>query len=215
MFSRSWSRAPTGLLAVSFAAMSLAGPASAQEMVHRFISPGFGGNPFNTDYLLGTANIHRPAQPEEEGEGTPSEQELIARQIQARFLSNLSSEIVDAINAAQPGDTGDFELGDQRISFVRTETETRITFFNGRTGETSVVVVPDRTATASALGTLGAGTLLGTGGAGALGLGTVGAPLPGGSAEQALGARGANPGALTGRPGGSNPALELPPLPGL
>lgn len=191
MFSGNWSR-PSGLAlaAVILAAAPVAG-ASAQELTHRFISPGFGGNPFNTDYLLGTANIHRPDAPEAPSDA-PTEQELIARQIQARFLSNLSSDIVDAINAAQPGDTGEFELGDQRISFVRTETETRITFFNGRTGETQVVVVPDRTTTA-----------------GASGLGTLGTAS---SAEQALGAPGVGPAPLTGM---GNSGLSLPPLPGL
>jgi len=167
---------------VALAAIVAAAPASAQELVHRFVSPGFGGNPFNADYLLNTANIHRPSEPEPPAEPAPSEEELIARQIQARFLSQLSSDISSAIQNAQPGDSGEFTLGDQIIRFTRTATETRITFVNGRTGTSSELVIP-----ASQIASLlsGAGTS-------AVGLSNAK------SAEQALGAQGSGVGTITG-----------------
>lgn len=156
MFSGNWPRLRGVALAAVALAIVPASVASAQELVHRFISPGFGGNPFNTDYLLGTANIHRPDEPAAPTD-TPTEEELIARQIQARFLSNLSSDIIDRIQNAQPGDSGEFNVGDQVIRFSRTATETRITFVNGRTGETSEVVIPDRNAGAASAGVLSVG----------------------------------------------------------
>ena len=133
-----------GLLAL-FLLLSVAlggGEARAQELTHRFINPSFGGNPFYSDHLLSIANIHRPAEPEEPAEEPPSGEELIASQLRERLASQVSGDILDRIQNAQPGESGTFQLGDQTISFTRTQTETRITFFNGRTGETTNLVVP-------------------------------------------------------------------------
>lgn len=126
--------------------------AHAQEMTHRFINPSFGGNPFYSDHLLGIANIHRPEEPEEPGTPPVTEEELLARQLQARLLSQLSTEILSRIQNAKPGETGEFDFGNQRISFTRTTTETRITFVNTTTGETNTIVLPVRPSSSSAAG---------------------------------------------------------------
>lgn len=133
------------------AAVSLGGgSAHAQEMTHRFINPSFGGNPFYSDHLLGIANIHRPEEPAEPTTPPVTEEELLASQLRARLLSQLSSQILTSIQSAQPGDTGNFTFGNQQISFVRTRTETRITFVNSDTGETNTVVIPVPGASGSA-----------------------------------------------------------------
>lgn len=124
-----------------FLGTMIATPASAQEITHRFLNPGFGGNPFNADYLLGTATIDRPAAPSTGTSGL-SQQELLARQIQSRILSSLSSGIVQAITGADPGDTGEFTVGDQTITFERTLTELRLTIFDSVTGESTEIVLP-------------------------------------------------------------------------
>lgn len=134
-------RGAFGFAAAAFLTSLAATPASAQEITHRFINPGFGGNPFNADYLLGTATIDRPAAPTTGTSGL-SQQELLARQIQSRILSSLSSGIVQAITGADPGDTGEFTVGDQTITFERTLTELRLTIFDSVTGETTEIVLP-------------------------------------------------------------------------
>ena len=182
-----------GVLVLSGAAAS---GAQAQELTHKFINPAFGGNPFYSDHLLATANIDRPKAPKEPTPPAASEEELIARQIRGRFLSNLSFDVVDAINAAKPGESGEFVFGDQRINFTKTTTETRITFTNTRTGEVNNIVIPVRGAASSSLG-LGTGTTLGV-------LGTQGS---GASPEQALGAAGASP-----KAGSRSSLLGPPPL---
>jgi curli production assembly/transport component CsgF len=123
--------------------------ASAQELVHRFINPSFGGNPFYSEHLLGIAGIHRPDEPKEPGDPAPTQEELLAQQIQARLLSQLSSDILDRIEDAKPGDTGDFTFGNQRVTFTRTATETRVTFLNTTTNESQLVVIPVQGASAA------------------------------------------------------------------
>ena len=173
-------RATRGAVAVALTlSAALASEAQAQELVHRFINPAFGGNPFNSDHLLATANADRPKEPQNTAPPA-SDEELIARQIRGRFLSDLSADITEAIATAKPGQSGNFEFGDQRISFTRTQTETRITFVNARTGERSEVVIPVTGASSSSA-------------PGASSLSALASP------EQALGAFGATPTApLTG-----------------
>ena len=149
--------------------------ANAQELVHRFINPSFGGNPFYSEHLLGIANIHRPEQAEEPAEPLPTEEEQLVAQLQSSLNSQIQSQLLDRIRNAQPGQSGNFTLGDQQISFTRTATETRVTFLNTKTGETRVIVVPVAGANT---GSLGSATAL----------------AAGPSAEQALGALGTYPG---------------------
>ena len=181
------------IAAVIFATLAAApSAAEAQELVHRFINPSFGGNPFYSEHLLGIANIHRPDQPEDPEEPLPTEEERLVEQLQASLNAQVSSQILDRIRNAQPGQSGEFTLGVQRISFVRTATETRVTFLNTTTGERREIIVPVPPGSGS--------------------FGSTGTALASGrSAEQALGALGTVPnGPLSGSQ--SSSLLGNPPL---
>lgn len=129
------------LLALGMAGAFVPAAAQAQELTHRFLNPSFGGNPFYSEHLLGIANIHRPAEPEDDEEPQTPE-ELLVSQIRASLTAQQSSGILTRIQNAQPGDTGTFTVGDQQISFARTATQTTVTFTNTRTGETSQLIIP-------------------------------------------------------------------------
>lgn len=135
-------------------ALFVAAPASAQQIVHRFQNPSFGGNPFNAEHLLAIANLDRPAAPKEPTTPPLTEQQLIVQQIQSRLLSSLSSNLVSTIQNAKPGQSGEFTLGDQIIRYTKSATETRVTFINTTTGEETEIVIPSGT-TGSALGGVG------------------------------------------------------------
>lgn len=130
--------------AVAVAAVSMASAASAQELKFQFINPSFGGNPFNSDHLLAIATAQRPERPASEDgtTGELTEAQLFARQIQSRLLSALSSSVVEAITGSSPGTTGEFTVGDQKISFERTLSEIKLTIFDNTTGENTVISVP-------------------------------------------------------------------------
>lgn len=130
----------TALGLIAFAAA----PVSAQELKFEFRNPSFGGNPFNSDHLLATATAQRPPQKSDGANGTGelTEAQLFARQIQSRLLSALSSSVVEAITGSDPGTSGEFTVGDQKISFERTLGEIRLSIFDNSTGETTDIVVP-------------------------------------------------------------------------
>lgn len=130
-----------GVATAGLLLLAASSSATAQELVHTFKSPGFGGNPFNADYLLGVATAQRPERGGD-ADDELTETELFARQIQSRLLSSLSSGIVEAITGAEPGTTGEFTVGDQTIFFERTLTEIRLVITNNQTGETTEIVVP-------------------------------------------------------------------------
>ena len=139
-----------------------ASTASAQDLVHGFINPSFGGNPFYGEHLLNIANIHRPAEPEEPAAPVPTAEELLVSQLQAQLNSTLSTNILRAIQTAQPGQSGEFLLGGSRINYTRTATATRVTFTNLTTGEVREIVIPSgSTGTALAGAGMSAESLLG------------------------------------------------------
>jgi hypothetical protein len=71
-------------------------PAAAQDVVYRPVSPTFGGNPFNSNHVLGVANANNDNR-DPRAANSGSQADIFARQLQSRLLSALSSQIVDAI----------------------------------------------------------------------------------------------------------------------
>src|SRR3546814_11454911 len=82
------------LLLLSFS--SIAGTASAQDMVYTPINPSFGGNPLNSSHLIGIANAQNNLKDTKRTKRS-SHAAIFARQFQSRLPSALSSQITDAI----------------------------------------------------------------------------------------------------------------------
>lgn len=125
------------------AALLLAGavPAASQDLSWQPISPTFGGNPFNSGHILGTANAQNnykdPSAPK-----PGSEADVFARQLQSRLLSALSSQIVDAIFGENPQERGTIKFGGQTIAFVRSLDDVTLTITDEGTGEVTTIIVP-------------------------------------------------------------------------
>lgn len=119
--------------------LCVASPAVAGDLVYQPVNPTFGGNPFNSQHLLGIAN----AQNKTKDPNTPaagSEADIFARQLQSRLLSALSSQIVDAIFGENPQERGTIKFGDQTIDFVRGLDSVTLTITSG--SEVTTIVVP-------------------------------------------------------------------------
>jgi curli production assembly/transport component CsgF len=114
---------------------------SAQDLVHSPISPTFGGNPFNSAHILGTANAQNDYRDPKTATSS-SQADIFARQLQSRLLSALSSQLVDAIFGENPQESGTISFGGQTIDFVRGLEEVTINIFTEATGETTTIVVP-------------------------------------------------------------------------
>lgn len=128
----------TGLLACAFLA---AAPLAAQDVVYQPISPTFGGNPFNSQHVLGVANANNDFR-DPRATTSNSQADIFARQLQSRLLSALSSQIVDAIFGDNPQESGTISFGGQTIEFFRDLEEVTLIIRNDTTGEETRIVVP-------------------------------------------------------------------------
>jgi hypothetical protein len=67
------------------AALSAAAPVAAQDVVYRPVSPTFGGNPFNSNHVLGVANANNNTR-DPRAATSNSQADIFARQLQSRLL---------------------------------------------------------------------------------------------------------------------------------
>ena len=121
--------------------VALPSSASAQDMVYTPINPSFGGNPFNSQHLLGIANAqNKYKDPDSASNG--SQADIFARQLQSRLLSALSSQITDAIFGENAQQHGTVDFGGQTIEWNRDLDQVTLTITNDDTGEVTTIVVP-------------------------------------------------------------------------
>lgn len=119
----------------------MAGPLQAQDLVHTPISPTFGGNPFNSNHVLGIANAQNDTRdPRTQNNNTQAD--IFSRQLESRLLSALSTQVVDAIFGDNPQDQGTISFGGQTIEFFRTLDEVVLILRDDNTGEETRIVVP-------------------------------------------------------------------------
>ena len=116
-------------------------PLLAQDITYEPISPTFGGNPFNSQHVLGVANANNDFR-DPRAASSNSQADIFARQLQSRLLSALSSQIVDAIFGENPQESGTISFGGQTIEFSRSLEEVTIIIRDDATGEETRIVVP-------------------------------------------------------------------------
>lgn len=118
-----------------------ASPALAQDLVHEPISPTFGGNPFNSNHILGIANAQNKTR-DPDAVDRNSQSNIFARQLESRLLSALSSQIVDAIFGDNPQEQGTITFGGQTIEFFRSLDSVTLIIRDDDTGEETRIVIP-------------------------------------------------------------------------
>lgn len=122
-------------------AVLCASPLAAQDIVYEPISPTFGGNPFNSNHVLGVANANNDTR-DPRASTSNSQADIFARQLQSRLLSALSSQIVDAIFGDNPQESGTISFGGQTIEFFRSLEDVTLIIRDDTTGEETRIVVP-------------------------------------------------------------------------
>lgn len=121
--------------------LATANPVMAQDLVHEPISPTFGGNPFNSSHILGTASAQNKNR-DPRSRDNNDQASIFARQLESRLLSALSSQIVDAIFGDNPQEQGTITFGGQTIEFFRSLDEVTLIIRNDETGEETRIVIP-------------------------------------------------------------------------
>ena len=138
-------RRPTRGLALLML-IACAPAAGASELVYRPINPGFGGNPFNAEYLLGAAGAIDATDGSNDDDrrivGGQSVQDQFLRTLQATLLNSVARQVGDAIFGENAREEGTFRFDDQVVSFTRGLEAIQITLLDTTTGETTEISVP-------------------------------------------------------------------------
>lgn len=128
-------------VALALACCATGTPVLSQDLVHEPISPTFGGNPFNSNHILGVANAQNKTR-DPNAVDRNNQSSIFARQLESRLLSALSSQIVDAIFGENPQESGTITFGGQTIEFFRGLDEVTLIIRNDDTGEETRIVIP-------------------------------------------------------------------------
>ncbi|QCG93107.1 hypothetical protein E6C67_03965 (plasmid) [Azospirillum sp. TSA2s] len=97
-------------------------PAVGSELTYTPINPSFGGNPFYSQHLLGSANANNKFEkPRNDGLLAPQDpSKEFERVIQSSLLSRISAQIADQIYGENARDTGRFVIGNTTVEFNKT-----------------------------------------------------------------------------------------------
>ena len=128
-------------VAIALGCCAAATPSFAQDLVHEPISPTFGGNPFNSNHILGIANAQNKTR-DPNAVDRNDQSSIFARQLESRLLSALSSQIVDAIFGDNPQEQGTITFGGQTIEFFRGLDSVVLIIRNDETGEETRIEIP-------------------------------------------------------------------------
>lgn len=126
--------------------LALSSPALAGELVYRPVSPGFGGSPFNTDYVFGTAERAKSDPNGDNGNDRFDTQRSaldgFTDTLQARLLNQISDDVVTAIFGENAQDEGRFEVAGTVIEFTRGGDTVNLVITDTGTGQTTTIDVP-------------------------------------------------------------------------
>jgi curli production assembly/transport component CsgF len=109
----------------------------ASELVYRPINPSFGGDPFNSNHLLGIANsINKFEDPKANDRFRPDPQEDFAQVIQSSILSRVASQIADQIYGENARTSGTATVGGTTIQWAQVNGQIRLVLNNGKSTQT-------------------------------------------------------------------------------
>ena len=122
-----------------------AGTAFAQDLTFKFNNPSFGGNSFNSAHLLALAELQKqfdePTRSRATVQGNDASAAFI-RQLENRLLASIANDLVNQITEAEPGTGDTVTVGDQQISFTRTDTDLTVVITNLMTLASTEIVLP-------------------------------------------------------------------------
>jgi len=118
-----------------------AGSAGAQDLVYEPVNPSFGGDPFNSSHLNNLAQQQNDFD-DQQAFDPPTAQEQFADSLERRILSRTSQTITDRIFGENPQDSGEFTVGQQRISFEQVGDQVDITLVDLQTGAETNLTIP-------------------------------------------------------------------------
>ena len=125
---------------------AFASTSHAQDLVYRATNPAFGGDTFNYNWLLASAQAQDLTEDTRDltsSFNTRSSVDDLASNLQRQALNALSRELIDAQFGEDTGLTdGTYEFGDFQLDVSTTLEGLSITIFDVAQGEQTQIVIP-------------------------------------------------------------------------
>tara|TARA_R110002051_G_scaffold2508_3_gene12979 strand:+ start:121 stop:516 length:396 start_codon:yes stop_codon:yes gene_type:complete len=114
----------------------------AQQMAYKPINPAFGGDTFNYNWLLSSAQAQNGFKATSTGGTALTQLEEFQQSLNSQFLSDLSRSVFDS----QLGDglqEGTFTIGDLALEVFDTPKGLVVNILNVTTGEQTQIIIPN------------------------------------------------------------------------
>jgi curli production assembly/transport component CsgF len=117
--------------------------ATAGDLIYTPVNPSFGGNAFNSQHLLGLANIQNEFKDDGQSQDAPlSSSERFLQMLESRLYSSLAQEVSDTIFGTDGASQGTITFQDQTIHYDKTDSQITLTITDTTTGQVTQIVVP-------------------------------------------------------------------------
>ncbi len=119
--------------------------ACAQQLVYKPTNPAFGGDTFNHNWLMSSAQAQNDYQEEELRPGAPSETDELSNlndALNGQFVNQLSNNIFSSTFGEEGLQPGVYNFGNLNINVVPSTQGLSVKILDVVTGETTTVIVP-------------------------------------------------------------------------
>jgi curli production assembly/transport component CsgF len=120
------------------------GPAIATELVYTPINPAFGGNPFNAQWLMNSAQAQNKLIDPDAGWKMPETDPIedFQKSLNRQILYRLANKIIDMAFGEGSLESGHYDLGDYTIDIILTLNGIKIILTDIATGNQTIIEVP-------------------------------------------------------------------------
>ena len=114
---------------------------NGQDFVYTPKNPAFGGDTFNYNWLLSSAQTQNLLEAEETTNGRSS-LETFTESLNRQLLSNLSRQLISSEFGEDSLTDGSYNLGEFTLDVVSTLEGLNLTIFDPTTGEQTQIIIP-------------------------------------------------------------------------
>lgn len=115
--------------------------ANAQQVIYTPVNPAFGGNPYNYNYLQGSADAQNQFKNKTQAQSKYDYNQQFIQQLETMLYSSLAQKVSSTITNCTSTCSGQISLGDQKVAYSNDGKTITLTITDS-TGKITTVTVP-------------------------------------------------------------------------
>lgn len=117
---------------------------TAQALVYKPINPAFGGDTFNYQWMIGSAEAQNKHKDKTEEKETKTELEQFKASLNSQLLSQVSSQLFKQQFGTDGLSEGSYTFGSYAVDVYPTSEGLSVNILDTSTGETTQVIIPNK-----------------------------------------------------------------------